>query len=88
MKKFKDLLVGYTYTVISYRAVKTPHGDSYILTCRNNYNYDDEFEMFSTKGLASYIRARPYLVKYTFKFTVRHTYDYRHAEMDEAARPT
>ena len=85
MKKFKDLLVGYTYTVIAYRPVKTPHGE---LTCRNNYNYDDEFEMFATKGLASYIRDRPYLVKYAFKFTVRHTYDYRHAEIDQRTHYT
>ncbi len=83
MKKFTDLTMNYRYTVISYKPVKTPYGDSYILMCTNNYNYDEVFEMFATPGIADYIRIYEPIKKFAFTFTVKQSSKYKYAEIDK-----
>ena len=43
MKKLIDLTTDHKYTALSYRPVETKFDATYILNCRNDYNYDDEF---------------------------------------------
>ena len=79
LRKLADLEIDQSYHVLGYRPINTKFGDTYIIKCRLAV---DDFEMFATKLIASYIST--YLPKEKFFFTVRRnaTKGYTYTEID------
>jgi hypothetical protein len=76
--KLADLTIDHTYYVLGYKPINTKFGDTYIIRCTHLLN-DDEFEMFATKLIASYISE--YSPKDKFSFTVRKNSKYTYAQI-------
>ena len=76
--KLADLQIDHSYYVVGYKPINTKFGDTYIITCLET-GVDEEFEMFATKLITSYINE--YSPKDRFSFTVRRNPKYTYAQI-------
>jgi hypothetical protein len=80
LRKLADLRIDESYYVLRYKSVSTKFGDTYIIKCRLvTRDKVDDFEMFATKLIASYIST--YSPKDKFEFRVRQNAKYTYAEI-------
>ena len=80
LRKLVDLKIDHSYYVVGYKPINTKFGDTYIIKCRLvNDDQVDEFEMFASKLIASYIAT--YTPKDKFLFTVKQNSRYTYAEI-------
>jgi len=81
LRKLADLKIDHSYYVLGYKPINTKFGDTYIIKCRLiTYDLTDDFEMFATKLIASYIST--YSPQDKFMFTVRQNTKYTYAEIN------
>jgi len=81
LRKLADLKIDESYYVLGYKSVNNKFGNTYIIKCRliSNDKVDD-FEMFATKLIVSYIST--YSPTDKFIFTVRQNAKYTYAEIN------
>ena len=77
--KLADLKIDHDYYVLGYKPVNTKFGDTYIIKCRLANGEHDDFEMFATKLIASYISTHS--PSQQFVFRVRKNSKYTYAEI-------
>ena len=78
--KLDDLEIDQSYFVVAYRPINSKYGDTYIIKCTlTGFEEQQEFEMFATKLIASYIST--YSPKEKFIFKVRKNSKYTYAEI-------
>ena len=82
LPKLADLQIDHDYYVIGNKPINTKYGATYIVKCRLATNVDDpanDFEMFATNLIKSYIATNTPQDK--FIFTVRRNSKYTYAEI-------
>ena len=65
LRKLADLKIDDSYIILSYKPVNTSYGATYIIRCRKLDN-DENFEMYATNKIASYISKNRPTDKFTF----------------------
>ena len=85
LRKLADLEIDESYYVLGYKPINTKFGDTYIIICSLS-GYDNKFEMFASKLIASYISTNS--PKDKFLFTVRRNAKCTYAEISGYKKPS
>ncbi len=80
LRKLADLEIDHDYYVLGYKPITTEFGDTYIVKCRRaTCGQTDDFKMYATKTIASYIATNAPQDKFIFR--VRKNSKYTYAEI-------